>query len=623
MAGLREPLSQEPQIRLFPSILDVGGESVHANTERRRSCATGRSEIPSFAMPHHVFFSWQSDTPNGIGRSFVEDCLRRAITQLRVDAEVEPANRELAIDRDTLDVPGSPPIMETIFGKIERAAVFVADLTYVAERAGGARAPNPNVCIEHGYALRALGWRRLVAVMNTAQGHPDRHELPFDVRHTRRPILYDLAEDLGGERRQVIRDRLSKELAAAIKAVLADIQASAAIPGPPSQEPHPHDVELLDRIHRQFSPGLRRFLHRHNFGTPFLRSALDPILEMNSDWVGATFEFQDATLQDAFARLRHTAEVFGDLMLSLIHAMPKDTRIAGVKTEQDAAQGTQPGTVEAVRDLNAGAAELSSAIDGFDRLARDRIRVASGAHAVQTSRPADGLSAAAYAALEELASDVLRGNLEEVVTRPRVTLRLVPLRSAERHRLDPRRVAEARLQFPPSVDTLSFPASDGRQWWCCSPHRLHEGRPNPEVDWRMRLVRPGYLEYQATIGERIGDDTEILVDGRRLECTIVTTLEHMARIAEGLGLGGAALIGISMDGVEEVQLTRARQGGRRIRRPEVMLPPAFVDDVGQPLATALQEQLDMIWQTVGWADGSPWFSGQEWAGYSDGSNYGP
>lgn len=34
----------------------------------------------------------------------------------------------------------------TIFGKIDRAAVFLSDLTYVVERAGGGRPPNPNVC---------------------------------------------------------------------------------------------------------------------------------------------------------------------------------------------------------------------------------------------------------------------------------------------------------------------------------------------------------------------------------------------------------------------------------------------------------------------------------------------
>jgi len=107
-------------------------------------------------MTHHIFFSWQSDIANTVGRTFIQSCLEGAIAALQADADIDLADREVAVDRDTLDVPGSPPILETIFGKIDRAAIFLSDLTYVAERVGGGRTPNPNVCIEHGYALKVL-----------------------------------------------------------------------------------------------------------------------------------------------------------------------------------------------------------------------------------------------------------------------------------------------------------------------------------------------------------------------------------------------------------------------------------------------------------------------------------
>ena len=197
-------------------------------------------------MPHHIFFSWQSDLPNRDGRSFIEGCLERAIGVVQADADIDSADREMAVDRDTLDVPGSPPIMETIFGKIERASVFLADLTYVAGRiGGGGRSPNPNVCIEHGYALKALSWRRVIAVMNTATGHPDQFELPFDVRHTRRPIFFDCAEDADADTRRAAKVALTKQLAAALKAVFGDEAARAAMQGAAPAQAHPHDVELL------------------------------------------------------------------------------------------------------------------------------------------------------------------------------------------------------------------------------------------------------------------------------------------------------------------------------------------------------------------------------------------
>jgi hypothetical protein len=108
-------------------------------------------------MPHHIFFSWQSDTDNRVGRGFVQWALDRAIRAINADANIDPADRELQADRDTMNVPGMPPLADTIFDKIDRAAAFLSDLTHVATRANGERSPNPNVLLEHGYALKSRG----------------------------------------------------------------------------------------------------------------------------------------------------------------------------------------------------------------------------------------------------------------------------------------------------------------------------------------------------------------------------------------------------------------------------------------------------------------------------------
>jgi len=580
-------------------------------------------------MPHHVFFSWQSDTPNRVGRSFIETCLGRAIGELQADADVDPADRELAVDRDTLEVPGSPPIMETIFGKIDRAAVFLSDLTYVAERAGGGRTPNPNVCIEHGYALKALSWRRVIAVMNTALGHPDQHELPFDVRHVRRPIYFDLPEGAAGDVRRAVTDDLVRQLKTALRAIFGDGAARAAILGAAAPaEPHPHDVELLERVHRQLPLRLRQFLHQHSFGAPYRLATLDPIHEMNEDWVGAAFEFHDAAVQAAFAEVGRTAREFGQLILERIYALPTNLKMGSPKTDQDEAIGVQPATEQAIRDMNAKATELSAMIDTFDRVARDRIRIASRAHAVAVAAEVGQAGAdqvrgeTAAAALNELAFDAHRGGLPEIVTRPRLTLRLAPFAAAEGRRLDTKRVAEVMHLFPPSDGDEVKTDTDGRQWWSCrSPRRL-EPHLNPETTWRMRLVRPGYLDFQAMIGARIDDDKEILVDGGRLEATIIRTLERMAAIASRLDLGGAGLISVVLDGLDDVELTSPRAARRplRFRRPEVVLPAVEIEDLAAPLGPRLQVTLDILWQNAGWAEGSPSYESGEWGGYHDERN---
>jgi hypothetical protein len=111
------------------------------------------------------------------------------------------------------------------------------------------------------------------------------------------------------------------------------------------------------------------------------------------------------------------------------------------------------------------------------------------------------------------------------------------------------------------------------------------------------------------------------VDGRWLESHIVRNLERMAAIALDLNLAGPALVSVSLDGTEDVELTRARSGTRPFRRPEIILPSARIGDLSEPIAESLHEQLDILWQAGGWGDGSPSFAVGTWAGYTDKQNY--
>jgi hypothetical protein len=89
-----------------------------------------------------------------------------------------------------------------LLSKIEECTVFVADLSFVGESKNGFKNasgkprqfPNPNVLIEHGYALRCHSHSKIIGVMNTAYGKRDAESLPFDLRHLRWPIPYYLAD---------------------------------------------------------------------------------------------------------------------------------------------------------------------------------------------------------------------------------------------------------------------------------------------------------------------------------------------------------------------------------------------------------------------------------------------
>jgi hypothetical protein len=193
-------------------------------------------------MPSTIFFSWQADTETKLGRNFIERALKRAATRIGSDANVEEAVRDLSVDRDTKNVPGSPPIVDTIFRKIDAAAVFVPDLTFVGDRLDGRRTPNPNVLVEYGWALKSLGHGRIVPVMNTAFGKPTPETMPFNLRHLRNPILYHCPLDAGDDSRKHVREELARELANAIRAVLAsDELRESPVPPPLFQAQSPAD----------------------------------------------------------------------------------------------------------------------------------------------------------------------------------------------------------------------------------------------------------------------------------------------------------------------------------------------------------------------------------------------
>ncbi|GEM_PF-1047926 len=178
-----------------------------------------------------VFYSWQSDTPPDLNRDFIEKALQEALSRLHSDAKLESALRDtkVELDKDTKGVSGSPPITETILRKIQDCAVFVADLTFVGESKtsltdllGEPRQfPNPNVLIEYGYALRCHTHKSIVGIMNTAYGKPDTKSLPFDLRHLRWPIQYQLEGIRFLENKEEEFEALVKKLVEAIGLVLS------------------------------------------------------------------------------------------------------------------------------------------------------------------------------------------------------------------------------------------------------------------------------------------------------------------------------------------------------------------------------------------------------------------
>ncbi|KAF6570558.1 hypothetical protein JDW19_22815 [Paenibacillus polymyxa] len=135
-------------------------------------------------MKNHIFYSWQSDLPNNTNRGFLGTCIESAIKELNLS---EQFDIEFRIDKDTMDEPGTPHIVDSIFTKIEKSKLFIADVSIINSDYNKRKTPNPNVLIELGYAAKVLGWDQIICIFNTDFG--DYSDLPFDIKF-RRPLCY-------------------------------------------------------------------------------------------------------------------------------------------------------------------------------------------------------------------------------------------------------------------------------------------------------------------------------------------------------------------------------------------------------------------------------------------------
>ena len=174
-----------------------------------------------------IFYSWQSDLPNRTNRGFIETALEKAAKSLRADDSIQV---DPVIDRDTNGVPGSPDIAGTIFNKIEQSQVFVCDVSIINQGSTGRLAPNPNVLIELGYAMKALEAKRIILIYNNAYGIIE--SLPFDLR-TRRVIQYTASMEV---ERADERKHLEQLLTDGLRVILDHLDTSppGEILDPPS-----------------------------------------------------------------------------------------------------------------------------------------------------------------------------------------------------------------------------------------------------------------------------------------------------------------------------------------------------------------------------------------------------
>lgn len=166
-------------------------------------------------MQNTVFYSWQSDIDPDCNRNFLSNVIKSALKQIR------PAHH-LEYDEATRGLPGTPDIPKSIFDKIEHCAVGIFDVTCIKKIAGKKGLMNPNVAIELGFAAHAVGWDRVILVLNSSFGSTD--YLPFHLKHKRFPLVYSFP----AKKQRPDREPIQSKLAEYITAALASQHAAVA-----------------------------------------------------------------------------------------------------------------------------------------------------------------------------------------------------------------------------------------------------------------------------------------------------------------------------------------------------------------------------------------------------------
>lgn len=248
-------------------------------------------------MTERVFYSWQSDCPSNTNRNFILQALETAAQELRND---ETITIEPVIDRDTLGLGGSPDISQSIFSKIDSASVFVCDVSIIDPKSKKP-SPNPNVLLELGYAIKVLGWGRIVMVMNTEFGEPT--ELPFDLR-SRRVTTYAVAKD--AKEKSPARNSLKKKLFAALKLIFDghEVQSGKSISTDASAS-SALDRQLFDDFMKALpSRGSIHFIDEQNMaGFSWPRKNLQELEAFYSEWGDAEHEFLDNEMEQIRSKL--------------------------------------------------------------------------------------------------------------------------------------------------------------------------------------------------------------------------------------------------------------------------------------------------------------------------------
>ena len=122
----------------------------------------------------NIFYSWQSCRKSV--KVFIDKALEESLNELK---KIYPS-RELILDSDTNGCTGAEDIHKVVFDKLQKCDIYIADITIVSDATQQKKVSNPNVLIELGFAIKCVGWERIILLFDERYGKIPT-DLPFDI----------------------------------------------------------------------------------------------------------------------------------------------------------------------------------------------------------------------------------------------------------------------------------------------------------------------------------------------------------------------------------------------------------------------------------------------------------
>ncbi|WVT78024.1 hypothetical protein QM996_31355 (plasmid) [Sinorhizobium chiapasense] len=220
-------------------------------------------------------------------------------------------------------------------------------------------------------------------------------------------------------------------------------------------------------------------------------------------------------------------------------------------------------------------------------------------------KPSADTIAPAHAVVTNLIQMINRGETPAIVPGPRLVVKLVTAEAATTGSVTPGSISSIRPKFIPARYSESTAETNSREWSEFDPPRFVQGKPNPESRWYLRVLRSGAIDAAITVGERIDDDKDILVDIEPLEARVVEMAKRMGEIASAVGDGGPLVIHAALEGLEDVRLGAQHKSSKRLGTPFVHLGTVDMPSTSSISIENLRQMLDAIWLAAGFPDGSP------------------